>query len=352
MQLGALLDTRTPEAKLKDFKSYEVASAFQLPTYSKTRLEDCRMFPARDQGSSSSCVAHTAAKMLGIENHIEENRFIDFSAYDIYERRANKPAEGMIGVDALNICTKAGATLENFVPSMRMNEPQMNTALNRTVSDVEVARVFRAGGFVTIPRTTDINEIASIIEHQKKGVMVWFYFTAQEWSRTEPVIMNNALTVETGLRHSVTAVDTLRWNGKRALLIEDSAHFGGTAYRIVTEDFFAKRCWFAAYFLNFKNEWTQSTLPPKPRYTFNKIMQFTETYTVDEDVRKLQECLQWAGFFPSNIDKTGYYGAITAKAVLGYQTARKVAPTSELEALQGMRVGNKTLAVLNNEFGI
>ena len=74
-------------------------------------------------------------------------------------------------------------------------------------------------------------------------------------------------------------------------------------------------------------------------------MVFGET---SESVRALQGILKYEGLFPSNIAATAYYGAITAKAVYQWQIKHNVASTAELNALQGRRVGKKTLTALNS----
>ena len=43
-----------------------------------------------------------------------------------------------------------------------------------------------------------------------------------------------------------------------------------------------------------------------------------------DEVIQLQKVLQKQGYFPNNVECTGYYGAITAKAVLAYQIANRV----------------------------
>jgi peptidoglycan hydrolase-like protein with peptidoglycan-binding domain len=70
-------------------------------------------------------------------------------------------------------------------------------------------------------------------------------------------------------------------------------------------------------------------------------------YSPDPDVKALQEILRYEGFFPANIEYTGNYGPITAKAVLEFQQKYNIGTPQEITSLKGKIVGPKTLAKLN-----
>ncbi len=206
--------------------------------------------------------------------------------------------------------------------------------------------------------------------------MVWFYFKGDEWTDT-PTVKYPDLNLYAGdtSRHSVTAVDFTLYNGKKALIIEDSwgKLFGLNGQRVITEDFFRVRNWFAAYPINFafddqaqpQPEPQPSPGPGKPKYTFTKPLVFIlwdiaknqpANLALHEnqksDVVALQNILKYEGCFPSNVASTGYYGSITAKAVYAFQVAHKVAPLSELDSLRGRRVGEKTIKALNEIYSL
>jgi peptidoglycan hydrolase-like protein with peptidoglycan-binding domain len=67
------------------------------------------------------------------------------------------------------------------------------------------------------------------------------------------------------------------------------------------------------------------TPSPKPVHTFNVNMAFGETSV---EVEWLQKCLQYLGMFPKNITPTGFYGSVTADAVLAFQVKFNISPTS------------------------
>jgi len=79
--------------------------------------------------------------------------------------------------------------------------------------------------------------------------------------------------------------------------------------RVITEDFFKKRNWFACYFINFAFEEPISERP-----------------TYDGGIKSLQDCLRFEGIFPSNVESTGVFGSITKKAVIDFQVKYAIIP--------------------------
>jgi len=263
-----------------------------------------------------------------------------FSATHIYQRRSNKPNSGMIGINAFQIAQQ-GVTLEALTPSQKMTDSEMDSTLIEDYKE-RVGEVFKIGNYLTITDTGNIDKIASIIQKTGKPVMVWFYFKSNEWTEV-PEIKDKTATISNSNRHSVTAVDYTMYKGQKALIIEDSwgTRHGKAGRRIITEDFFKDRNWFSAYAMNFNFEESEE----KVKYTFKNEMYFGQTNT---DIAKMQDVLKLEGCFPTNIQSTGYYGNITAKAVYEFQVSYDVAPMRELDSLAGRVVGPKTLKALNN----
>lgn len=344
---GALLDTRPEKEKEKDYKFEEIVAGVAPVEWKEKPQSEWRKFPIFDQDGSYTCVAMTLAKTLGIMHQVNEGEWITFSPGYIYQQRFNRPGGGMAGVDAWEIARKNGALIEDLFPSQKKRDPEID-AYQVKDYEKEVARVFKVKNYVVLP-TKNIDTIASVIQKTNKGVMVWFYFTIREWKRSVPVIQNHGLSLYAlnTARHSVTAVDFTIYNGKKALIIDDSwgldSGIGGQ--RIITEDFFKERNFFAAYPINFVFQ--EGEEDNKPTFTFDKDLTFGIR---DPDVVNLQNALKWLGLFPSNVSSTGYYYSITAKAVYDFQVKYKVADMVELNALQGKRVGSKTRAKLNEIF--
>lgn len=343
MGTGALLDDRSVEERQKDYRFEEMVTSADPVNWEKKDPSDWRKFPIFDQDGSGSCVAQTGAKMLGVNYWLKNGgEYVHFSATDIYQRRKNRPSGGMIGIDALSIMTK-GTTLEALVPSQDMNDSQMDTTVIENYKR-RVGDIFRVDNYVVLP-TKDIDTIASVIQKTGKAVMVWFYFTRPEWKDT-PVIKEDNLNIvgSKTVRHSVTAVDFGIYKGKKGLVIEDSwgESYGWDGRRFITEDFFKERNFFAGYCLDFKFEEDNSDIT-KPKHYFTRDLFYVPNVTRDEEVSALQDCLKYLGYFPKNIESTGWFGSITKKAVMEFQSKYGITPVAGY-------IGVKTRAKLNQLF--
>lgn len=332
---GALDDNRTAEQKALDWKYEEVAFA-ALPNWQEKQF--LKFFDLRNQASSLTCGAQSAAKALGIENHKEVGEFINFSAKPIYRKRVNYPSGGMILPDLLNIASKTGTTLESRIPSQNMGETPINADFALTSEDTAIMEKYRAGGYVQVP--INIDTVASITD-QDKGVVIAIFFQEDEWNQTM-VVNNPNLQKENALRHFVVVTDYTLLDGKKHLVIEDSAN-GNTSIekkgqRLMTEEFFNKRCYGAGYLLDRPNP-TGGTV--KPKYTFKRVLLYG--LKNDIDVKALQSILKYEGLLNNTIPSTGNYLSMTAQAVLKWQIKHNVASLEELNALKGMRCGIKTI---------
>lgn len=335
-QSGALLDTRPDAEKEKDYRFEEIVASANPVNWVEKPPASWRRFPIFNQDGSGSCVAQTMAKLMGIMYAQKNNgTYVHFSATDIYQRRVNRPQPGMQGIDALNIA-RQGVTLEVLAPSQEMTDFQMDSTLIEPYKR-HVGAIFKIGNYVVLP-IKDIETVASVIQTTGKGVMVWFYFNLDEWTDVPQVKYPTLETLSAAARHSVTAVDFTLWKGEKGLVIEDSwgRFFGWNGQRVITESFFKKRNYFAAYPINFKFE----EGGVKPTYTFNHDLKYGET---SADVTALQNILKFEGLFPVNTSSTGFYGSITAKAVLAFQNKYSI-PT---DGMEGKVVGPKTRAKLN-----
>ena len=352
-QSGALIDDRPPEEKENDYQFSETVAAINPVTYVEKTSAQWRKFPIFNQNGSGSCVAQTLAKLLGVIYWLKNQVYVHFSATDIYQRRANKPNGGMGGVDAFSIASK-GVTLEELVPSQNMTDAQMDATVIPPYKH-DVGSVFKVPNYLSLP-IKDIDTVASVIQTTGKAVMVWFYFEYREWT-DEPTIMNPSLDMNapTTCRHSVAAVDFCLYNGKKALIIDESWGKNITQFqsqRVITEDFFKARNFYAAYPMSFIFDDQTVPVPTptptpvtKPRYTFKNELTFGET---NADIKALQDILRFEGFYPVNVSSTGFYGAITASGFYKWQLKHNVADYATLQKYMGKSVGPRSIVILNN----
>jgi hypothetical protein len=321
---GALNDV--PD--IRDFKYEEIASAPNVQWVEKSTF---RSFPIFDQAQSSSCVAQAVSKVLGIENYLEEGKFVSLSARDIYTRRSNFAQEGMYFRDAMEIGNKYGATIEQLMPSQKLDEVFMNLSNDRTFTSEYTAKIFKGGSYISVP--ADIDSVASVIS-MGKGILLGFRWDYNEWDKEYPIISDNS---KQSYGHAVVGVDYALINGKKYIIIDDSWGYnrGRNGQRFVSEDWFTKRCVAAWYFENLVN--SESVSGEIENYIFNNDLSYGMK---NDEVMLLQKKLQRLGFFPTGQECTGYFGGITRQAVKEFQIKYGIEPTEGY-------FGIKTRSVLN-----
>jgi len=339
---GCRVDDRSEMEKQKDLEFREFVVSATPVVWKEKKQNEWRRFPDINQGISNSCVMATCAKMALIMLWLKEKTFVFFSRA-FYQLRSNKPAGGMIGVEAFEIWRKNGLPLEQLVPSEKLSDSELDS-IEVEQYEKDIAKVFVISGHLGLDNG-DFETVASVIQHTGKGIMVWFYFTNEEWSKLMPEVSGDINFIN-ACHHSVTAVDFGMIDGKKYLRIEDSAHFAGLTEHYISEEFFKARNWFIRYPSTFKFQ-DQTSLPEKekPKYTFKNIMRYGMEN--NDDVKALQDILKYEGLFPINQGSTGNYLAMTANAVLKFQIKYNVAGPDELNQLQGRQVGPKTLEKLN-----
>lgn len=352
-QPGALLDERPKEEKEKDFKFEEIVASAAPVNWVEKMPSEWRKFPVFDQNGSGSCVAQTMRKILGVYIQQKTGVFIKLSASHIYQRRANRPQAGMSGHDVFKIAQK-GTTLEDLAVSEKMSDAAMD-AVSVNEFERSIGEAFRIGNYLEITDRT-IDTIASIIQETKKSVMVWFYFDNREWTNVPELKFSPDLYAASTARHSVSAVDFTLYNGKKALIVDESwgLGFAFNGQRVITEDFFKARCFFAAHFMNFafEDQTQPSPVPPPapntPLHTFLFDLEFSPIVSYSEEVKALQRVLKYEGLFPVNVEATGYYGSLTRTAVGKFQ--EKHLGMKPGDAGYG-RCGPRTRAKLNQLYG-
>jgi len=307
-------DLRSEEEKAKDFNQSEFVASANPVEWKEKQPQDWRSFPVLNQFYTSKCVAFTTAKLALINFWLKTKEFILFSPNSIYDYRSNKPEGGMIGDDAFSIWKNKGIALEAVAKS---NQVQESEPTGLSLFAQEVAKGFKLGGYITIDNG-DFDRVASTIQTTNKGVMVWFYFTHREWSPKFPQVMDNLTNpyVAEASRHSVTAVDFGLIGGKQYLKIEDSAHFGGISERWISREFFTARNFLIKYPMSFNYD--GEVVPPVVQPKLTKTLKLGMN---DPEVVILQDILKLKGFFPTNINSSGYFGSITKTAVIKFQLA-------------------------------
>jgi len=325
-------DNRTDKEKQQDFRLGEIRASGIVEFEEREPVS----YTVRNQDGSGSCVAQTTAKMLEIWDFKNDNDLTVYSATPIYQARLVKQP-GMSYIDAFGFSVKKGTFLERDINSQNIDD----TAIDATKVDFSKAQTIRPTNYVALP--INYYAVASEIDHSG-AVMVWIKCSYEEWSQDVPTGNSSSEAV----RHSVCAVDKIKWNGIEYIIIEDS--WGKwlkksdlplkDGQRAITKEFFDKHCYFAGAFTSFSFDGGV-----KPSWNWKKSMKYGQT---SEDIKKFQEVLKYEKFFPSNQECTGFFGGITARATIKWQVAHGMNDFANETDMRKVQAGPKTLAIINN----
>lgn len=315
---GFLPDNRPPRLRDKDYKHEELSFGEGAKYVSKDEAKKAEdLYKKLDQRSTSSCVAHSASLALGIDNELEGEGFVELSPAYIYRQRFNYAGEGMYYYDVGNICSQKGDCLETTLPT-----PKTESKINRvsiTQAMIDEAQKYKAKSYIFMNNPT-IDSIKDVVNGPKKGLLISIYANYDEWSQEYPEVKNPNLTInQAPINHCITVLPNSAYDhkGKKYVIVQDSAWFGGKNIRHLSEDFIKARVKHGLYFINLDNP---NPIPKKEakisfQYTFDRYMRVGMS---GEDVKMLQMALKELGFFTYPVC-TGYFGGITRKAVIEFQ---------------------------------
>lgn len=323
---GLLFDTRSRD--LKEFKprSSEIFLSATPQPFSYLDFESASQyvgkFPLESQGAEGSCVAHGRALASAIyRSLIKGQAYVQPSAAFIYRLRVNAPGPGMIAADANLITERDGVPAYADFPDLG-NDNSVDAA---PVSDAlrASAKENTVKAWLTSDIPNDIDVIAGIVNGLGIALNFLTYGTVEEWSMETPMVVDRNLNQnEAPVRHCITVLPQSAYKdmeGKRFVIIQDSAFFGGYHFRYISEDWIKARCLRIDYPANLETVSSGSLTP----YVFTSDL---DVGSSGRDVINLQTALQQLGFFPSLFNgalftPTGQYYGMTKKAVQDFQNA-------------------------------
>jgi len=306
-------DPRSVEAKERDYKTSDLVGD-TFVNWKEKKWEDLKSFTPRQQSSSLSCMAQSAAKGYEIIIFIKSAISEVYSAHPPYRSRSNFPEGGMWLQNLLDIMKKIGTTLESLDLSQNIGEKEINR-------DITVPTPYKITGYGFPNISNNIDDIALAIE--KFGhCLILIHANKNEWT-AEP--MHNGQVINFG--HGICAVDYFLENGVKKIKIEDSTgHYNtidGKGGRKLTADYLNKRCSGSGYMLF-----------EEYKYIFKTFM---KKGFISNEIKELQKRLNSELGVSLVVD--GNFGLKTDVAVKDYQHAHNL-------IVDGL-VGAKTRSELN-----
>lgn len=357
--LGVNEDPRTPAQKEFDYKHEEIFTS-SVPSYLPSYVAASTyvsMFPIDNQQGTSSCVAHGKVLVMSIFNWLQSTAgsgvFRQLSSMFLYRNRANFPGEGMVPSLANMQTIHQGAPIYADMPTP-LTEAEAN-AMTVDAATTAAAKEFAAGKWVSFIDPTDVDQMAFVSNSLGLPMNILIYATIEEWSAPIVHIITQNLQRSdpaAEVSHCITVLPKSAYmgaDGKRYVIVQDSAGFGGIFFRSVGEDFIIARVSEADYMIAMGSQ----PLTQKPQHQFAHDLTVGST---GPDVVALQTALQYLGLLPNVVNgapfvPTGTYAGMTKNAVLQLQNEY----ADKILKPQGLTVGTgycglSTRSLLNEMF--
>lgn len=334
--LNAAIPAEAPKSAYKDEELPLPAGAASITPFKHKRPTKLGVTDF-NQWYTSSCVFHaflTALEYMGIIT--KETLKSQLRAY---RKRINYPNEGSIGYDAWDQIRSGVSPLADFPTPEKMRESAAN-AMKLVMGDPVLKDKFN---YFDI---TDYSRIATYVA-SGKAVPIFIYATEDEWEKEYVDIEDDNLQIQNAqVRHAITIMPEgdFTEDGVQRFAVHDSAKFGKRGLRYLSLEFVLKRCYYAA-----RIESKADPIVVEPPVVDRIPDVKCQLNDRGENVLALQRFLYDQGKLNAEYI-TGFYGALTAKAVLWYQLENWQKFTSKIPEIldwKGEYWGDQSIATLN-----
>lgn len=306
---AALPDIRPQELKDKDYRSTELPVA-AVATFQNPKITEITGAVVYDQWYVGSCVPHGEYTMLEYEKIVPSSGMSQLMAY---RKRVNYPAAGSYGVDMLDKIRAGQSPQIDFPTPVGFREEQA-TAMP-LVEGTELIKKFNYFQHLDSDGRQDFSLVAPDVA-SGKAVAFFFYATQEEWEKEYVEVITPDLSIgDAYVRHCACIIPKgdFTENDKQWFAVHDSAKFGGRHLRYMSLDFFLKRAFFSV-----KAYEKGQVPPPPPTPPLGKPDKPCQLNQSGDAVKRLQKFLIDQGKLEPQY-LTGFYGALTAKAVQWWQ---------------------------------
>ena len=333
---SALFDTRSPKEQKKDYLIDELAGVPNLVPFRHKKLSTLSA-TVYSQEFTSSCVPHAILTQLEYEKVMKPKPH-GYSQLMLYRKRINYSGPGSIVADIYK------GLLDGAMP--HSSSPVKTGHTEKEANQLPFLIGEPLNKTFTYYRINDYNKVPDEVSHGK-AVVLLIYATKNEWRKeyvTPTDSIPNPWAAE--VRHAVCLVPDgdFKENGIEWLTVHDSAKFGGRHLRYISKDFLLKRSFYAS--IVYRDDKLPAPEPPVTNLP-------TEPCRIGDRgraVKNLQGYLIQQGYLAS-IYQTGYFGNLTAKALLEWQLKYNqhfnyLNPVRDLMALKGHYFGEQSIELV------
>lgn len=296
--------------------------------------------PTKDQGSSGSCGGQSFGyygQVLGVGNGLDKS---ERSAKYLYSQVYNPFGGGSSDRELASIAKKQGFGLESLTPSYNNGAAPTEAFMERPQDISAAARISASRNQLLLAYAFPALDIDSLGQAVAACKGVVFGITGSNngtWLSQNPL---PPLPGAATWRHYMYAGKAAIVNGQRGIWAKQSwgKNVGFNGWQFIDE-----------HYVSTNNVWAAISLIVNPKPVAPPQYNFSADISVGargESVTALQQFLAYDGVF--NLAPTGYYGEVTAGAVLRFQLKYGVASAAALEELGGHVVGPATRRKLNS----
>jgi hypothetical protein len=350
---GAL--PRRPDVRDYPFSPLEIAEAtapFNWQTGYDVEADLVAKLTVKDQGQSGSCggqafAAYGQALRIAYAKDAAE-RSAKFLYSQVY---VPVPGGGSSDRELARIAQGQGFGLEKDVSSYMGGNPPVTPTeafMERAQDITGLARIDAAKDKISFAYafpTINLDSVAQACAASKGIVLGLRGSNNGTWLDVSPKPPSYAPAGLTNSpwSHYVYGGKPKIYNGKKGIWILNSwgVDVGIGGWQFLDEDYFASGAVWGAIVLIYN-----PSPSARPTHSFMRNIPMGEQ---SAEVLALQQVLAYDGEF--NLAPTGYFGSITAQAVLKYQIKNVVADATTLAELGGHNVGPATRKVLNAQYG-
>lgn len=308
---GANPDPRSSAQKMTDYLHEErlMPAGSGIP-YGNTQISQSPFF-YENQNSTSSCEPHGIGLALAIERFKETGVYQRLSWLFNYRLRSNYPGEGCFLQNVFANYQAKGAPAYTELPDVQTEDQADDIVI--TPQMYTDATVFAGLEYFQVQTPNNIDTLNAIAE-QGHAVAITIYATYQEWAQQYPTIIDASLSITAAaVNHCICILPNSGFmlNGKKYLVIQDSAWFGNYMLRYISEDFIKARVYGAGY-------WDKVSVMgsgPHPVHVFTNVLAVGMR---SNEVQLMQQLLISEGLLPNDC-ATGYFGGLTLAGVHAFQ---------------------------------
>lgn len=300
------------------------------------------VIPPKDQGPSFSCGGQAWSYLAGILEAVQEKKYTERSAKYVYSQ-VYAPGGGSRGRDCAQIFVNQGVARETSLSSYENSGDPTEAFMERSGDIVDSMRQdalsdksFSYTQTIPSPVASNIDNVAQAIRDNNGVILGLDGENNGTWGTAFPLP-----PVNTEWRHWIYAGKAKMINGTKYIgLLNSWGNVGENGWQWIHEPYFTSgHVW---------SGWTHvlnlNPIPPSFKAKFVSNLSFGQSGV---DIQNLQQALQIDGEFPKTVAPTGFYGGITASAVLKFRTKYNIDSSSDP---LGHSVGPLTRAELNKLF--